>query len=121
MQMDELIAENHAIRTTLSTLESRVASIELQLQGNGLQDRSSFDFARIKADVTKITQEIFPGKCEFTVECDPEYPDDTYVVVNVETSGDPKDLVARSGQWHERIGRLSDDCFDNLRLSIVPR
>ena len=80
-----------------------------------------FDLARVMNDVQKITQELFPGKCDFTNEFDPEYPDDRYVVVNVEASGEPKELVDRSCRWSERIRQLSPNLFGKLRLSIVPR
>lgn len=119
MTIDELVAENQLIRRTLSGLESRLSSIESHLQNNRPADR--FDFTKLRAKVSEITHDIFPGKCEFTVECDPEYPDDTYIVVNVEATGDPKEIILLSERWHARVQELSDECFDNIRLSIVPR
>jgi hypothetical protein len=80
-----------------------------------------FDLASVIRDVQEITQELFPGKCEFTHEFDPEYPDDRYVVVNVEAQGEPKELVDRSCQWDERIRQVPGYVFGKLRISIVPR
>lgn len=109
-----------AIREELSVLASRIEAVEARLGRNGSMPTPFLDLTSVMADVREITRELFPGKCEFTSEFDPEYPEDRYLVVNVEASGDPKDIVARTCRWHERIRKLSANLPGNLRLSVVP-
>jgi hypothetical protein len=113
--------DTNDIRHEITMLASRVEAVERRLAQNGAAPPATFDLATVMADVRQITQELFPGPCEFTNECDPEYPDDRYVVVNVEATGSPKEIVDRSCLWHEHIRQLSTDLSDFLRLSIVPR
>ncbi len=109
------------IRRELNVLSSRVDAVEARLAQNGdAQARSPELPPGLLDQVREITQEIFPGKWEFTSEFDPEYPEDRYVVVHVEATGDPRDIVDRCSQWHKRIQELSSDLFRNLRLSVVP-
>ena len=75
----------------------------------------------LEGAIALVTAELFPGKCHYTTEFDHENPDDRYVVVNVEASGDPKEIVEQSARWHERVRQLSADLSGALRLSIVPR
>jgi hypothetical protein len=42
-------------------------------------------------------------------------------VVNVEATGNLKEIAERGCVWDERIRRLSEALFGVLRLSIVPR
>jgi hypothetical protein len=109
------------IRQELCALTSRVEAVESRLARNEVAEPPPFDLASIMAEVREITQELFPGKCEFTNEYDPEYPDDRYVVVNVEATGDPKEIVDLCCEWHERIRRLWPHLWDTLRLLVVPR
>ena len=108
------------IRHELALLTSRVAAVEARLAGNEAAG-PPFDLAIVIAEVRAITQELFPGKCEFTSEFDPEYPDDRYVVVNVEASGELKEIVDRECRWHERIRQRWPNLWDTLRLLVVPR
>ena len=114
-------ADPNDIREELNILAGRVDAVERRLAQNGSGAAAAFDLASIMEDVRQITQELFPGKCEFTSECDPEYPEDRYVVVSVEATGEPKEIVDRSCVWHERIRQLRPDLWDALRLFVVPR
>lgn len=109
------------IRQELALLTSRVEAVEARLAANGTAAPPGFNLADVMAEVREITQGLFPGKCEFTSEFDPEYPDDRYVVVEVEASGDLKEIAERGCTWHERIRPLTAGVFGILRLSIVPR
>lgn len=113
------IAYPDDIRRELSVLASRVEAVERQLAGPPNGRPAGFNLAGLMAEVREITEEIFPGKCEFTSEVDPEYPEDRYVVVNVEASGSPQEIVDRSCQWDERIRALSADLVGVLRLWIA--
>ena len=70
--------------------------------------------------VQQITEELFPCPFSFGEEFDPEYPDDTYVVIDVEATGDMRDVIRRQREWHERIRALSPELSGKLRLSISP-
>jgi hypothetical protein len=113
--------DTNDIRQELTMLTSRLEAVEQQLAQNGSAPSAPFDLACVMAEVREITAEIFPGKCEFTSEFDPEYPDDRYVVVNVEATGEPKEIVDRCRKWHERIRQSWPDLWDTLRLFVVPR
>jgi hypothetical protein len=109
-------------RHELSVLTKRVESVEAQLARNGNRALPPLELAPdILAKVRAITQEIFPGKCEFTSELDPEYPEDRYVVVNVEATGEVQEIVDRGEVWHDRIRQVWPELWDTLRLSIDPR
>jgi hypothetical protein len=114
-------ATSDGIRLELAHLSGRVSALEQRLGQNGAGEAAPFDMASVMVDVRAITQELFPGKCEFTNEFDPEYPQDRYVVVNVEATGDLKEIAQRGVVWHERMRQLSASLFGILRLSIIPR
>ncbi len=109
--------EADEIRQELAVLSRRIAAIESRLGENG--NLLALDAGHM-AKVREITARLFPGKCDFTSEFDPEYPDDRYVVVNVEAKGDAPDIVDRTCQWHERIRTLSRELPGKLRLSVAP-
>lgn len=115
------MSQEHFLETALSLPHAERADLAVRLLQSLDTPAREFDLASVIDDVRKITQELFPGKCEFTHEFDPEYPDDRYVVVNVEASGEPKELVELSCRWSEQIRQLSPNLFRNLRLSIMPR
>jgi hypothetical protein len=114
------IADSDDIRHEITLLADRIGTVESRLQ-NEVALPATLETATLMVQVRRITQDLFPGMCEFTNEFDPENPDDRYVVVNVEATGDPKEIVDRSCAWHLRIRKLSTDLSDMLRLSIVPR
>ena len=115
------IANPDDIRHQVAELASRVEAVERQLAGHSNGTAEDVDLSSIMAEVREITQEIFPGECEFTNEFDFENPEDRYVVVNVEATGDIKEIAERGCAWHDRIRQLPDYSFGVLRLSIMPR
>jgi len=115
------MSQDQLFETALSLPQPVRANLASQLRQSLDGPSQEFDFSSVIDDVRRITHELFPGKFEFTHEFDPEYPDDRYVVINVEASGEPKSLVDLSCRWSERIRQLSPDLFGKLRLSIVPR
>ena len=110
-----------AIREELSVLANRIEAVETRLDRNGSAPTPFLDLTSVMSSVRDITQDIFPGKCEFTSEFDPEYPEDRYLLVHVEATGSPKEIVDRSCKWDERIRRISPELVGNVRLFIVPR
>jgi hypothetical protein len=113
---DDFRQELHVLTRRVEALERRFGQ-----NGNTAPVDMPFEVAGIMAEVRSIAQELFPGKCEFTTECDPEYPDDRYVVVNVEANGSPKEIVDRELVWDQRIRQLWPHLWDKLVLSVVPR
>jgi hypothetical protein len=106
---------------TLESLAHRVDALEQRLAAVVYPGSSVSGLSAFMSDVKQITQELFPGPCSCSDESDPEYPNDTYVVVSVESTGDMRDIVRRRCAWHERIRTLSPDLFGKVRLSIIPR
>jgi hypothetical protein len=114
-------SEASEIRQELAALARRLDAVEFRLAQNGIDTVADLGLSAGLADIRQITGQLFPGKCELTSEFDPEYPDDRYVVVNVEAEGDPHSIVDRTCKWHELIRQLSGDLPGRLRLSVVPR
>ncbi len=106
---------------TLESLARRVDALEQRLGVGVRLGPSTSSLSALMSDVQHITEELFPGPFSCNDECDPEFPDDTYVVINVESSGDIREVVRRRCEWHERIRALSPDLFGRLRLAISPR
>ncbi|MEX2317987.1 MAG: hypothetical protein WD669_12590 [Pirellulales bacterium] len=109
-----------ALQQELTLLAQRVDAVERHLGLEACAAPAS-EIATLLPAVRQITQEIFPGECEFTDEFDPEAPGDRYMVVNVQATGDLKEIAERGCLWDERVRRLSDRLFGKLRLLISPR
>ncbi|MEO8498263.1 MAG: hypothetical protein ABI614_24635 [Planctomycetota bacterium] len=107
--------------TTLESLAQRVDALEQRLAAVDRSASSKPDLSAVMVDVIQISQELFPGPFSSSDDSDPEFPDDTYVVVSVESTGDMQDIVRRRAEWHERIRALAPGLFGKLRLSISPR
>ncbi len=106
---------------TLESLARRVDAIESQLATGVRRGLLTDSLSPWMSNVQRITEELFPGPFSCNDEFDPEYPDDTYVVISVESTGEMHEVVRRQREWHERIRALSPDLFGKLRLSINPR
>ncbi len=106
---------------TLESLAQRVDALERRLAVGVYVGASTSGLSAWMSDVKQITEELFPGHFSCNDEFDPEYPDDTYVVISVQSTGDIQDVVRRQCDWHERIRALAPDLFGKLRLSISPR
>ncbi len=117
----DVLAEPEDLREGLVLLQQRVDALEKRVAAEARPGLSMSSLTALIPDVQRITQELFPGPFSWGDESDPEFPDDTYVVVNVEATGDIEDVVRRRCQWHERVRALSADLFGKLRLSIIPR
>lgn len=106
---------------TIESLARRVGVIEHHL-GIGVRCGQVADnLTPWMSAVSQITEELFPGPFSCQDEFDPEYPDETYVVVNVEATGELREVVRRQRDWHNRIRALSPELSGKLRLSISPR
>jgi hypothetical protein len=115
------LREQEVTEITLESLGQRVDALEQRLAAGVPPESSVSSLSAWMSDVKQITEELFPGPFSCSDESDPEYPDNTYVVVSVESTGDMRDVVRRRCAWHERIRALSPDLFGKFRLSISPR
>lgn len=67
--------------------------------------------------VVRITKELFPGKVSIRAIDDPDYPGDSYTVVEAQATGAVEDIVDRQILWHQRVAELSAHC-ESLCLSL---
>jgi hypothetical protein len=72
------------------------------------------------SDVVRMTEALFSGQASAEVMSDPESPSESWVVVSVQATGEPKQLVKLRCEWHERLARQFPECVREFRLSIVP-
>jgi hypothetical protein len=69
--------------------------------------------------ILRLTAEIFPrGEISVTEEVDAETPGPEYFVVNVKTSGEIQELVAKDGEWHHRLWDVAPQTASSYRLSL---
>jgi len=98
-------------------LEGRVQALEERLEPNRSDREMPADVSSLLADVTRVTQELFPGHVSVHVMTDPEYPQDRFTVIEAQASGNVVDVVDRRAEWHRRVARLSPS-FADLRLTL---
>jgi hypothetical protein len=108
-------------QTTLESLAQPVHALEHPLAVGVCPGSSATSRSAWMCDVQQITAELFPGPFSYGEESDPEYPADICVVINVESTGDMRDIIRRQCEWHERIRAFAPDLSGKLRLSISPR
>ena len=85
---------------------------------HGRNNPTTPDIHRLKDKIVRITQEFFPGEVSIEIMNDSEYPDDSFHVVEVEATGEIRDIVARRVKWHQRIGELSPGLVLPISLAI---
>ncbi|MEK6259702.1 MAG: hypothetical protein AABP62_13880 [Planctomycetota bacterium] len=73
------------------------------------------------SEVLRLTEQMFSGAVSVERMSDPESPRESWVVLTVEASGEPQEIVRRQCEWHERVAREFPGQFPGLRLSICPR
>ena len=75
-----------------------------------------------RARIEAMTVQLFPGPIRIESECDPDFPDDKWFVVEVQASGDFQSILDDELAWHDKlwelIGRPSGMTF---RLCVVPK
>ncbi len=73
------------------------------------------------SDVLRLTGQLFPGTVTVDRMSDPECPRESWVVLTVEATGEPQEIIRRQCEWHERVAREFSGRFPDLRLSVCPR
>ena len=71
-------------------------------------------------EIVRITEEMFPGPVFVEMECDPEDPDVTFLVLNVSFRGNPKQAVDKRIAWHQRVSQVRHGNSQLIRLCIYP-
>ena len=72
------------------------------------------------SEIVRMSRELFSGPISVEVISDPETPGESWTVLNVESAGDPKDIVKVRCEWHERLARQFPDSVSTVQLSICP-
>lgn|SRR5487761_1834629 len=70
--------------------------------------------------VVEITRQIFPGSVSIEPSHDPEYPQDEFIVLTVEPSGEIDELLERECQWIQRVADIMPG-LGAFRLAIHPK
>ncbi len=73
------------------------------------------------SEILRLTGELFPGDVTVDRMSDPEFPRESWVVLTVEATGEPREIIRRQCEWHERVAREFPGRFPGLRLSVCPR
>ncbi len=73
------------------------------------------------SEVLRLTEQMFSGAVSVERMSDPESPRESWVVLTVEATGEPQEIVRRQCEWHERVAREFPSQFPGPRLSICPR
>ena len=97
--------EVHELRHSVNSLERRVAKLERGLLISG-SERIPLTLDDVPAEVLSITTELFPGDVSVRTLDDPEYPGDSYVVIDATASGDVNEIEERRIEWHQRVRRF---------------
>lgn len=107
----------HDLRETVAGLQQRVQSLECRLDSVVNGSNLIPDIRGFEAEITRLTNELFPGEATIKVTADPEFPQDSYTVVHAQASGKIEDIEDRRIQWHQRVVQISESCR-LLRLSL---
>ena len=111
-------ADYRNLRHTVASLEQRVTSLETCRNADGRGAPTTLDIQGLKDEIVRITQEFFPGEVSIEIMNDPEYPDDSFHVVEAEATGEIRVIVAQRVKWHQRIGELSPGLVLPISLAI---
>ena len=79
--------------------------------------RKSIAAALIPPQVIDVSADLFPGPLKAYWEADPDLPNEQFLVVTVQASGQPRQLVARRREWHRRVSKSLPDT--NIRLCLT--
>jgi hypothetical protein len=67
--------------------------------------------------VVRITREVFGDPVLVTETSDPEFPEEKYLTLTTESTGDNSTVLAMESEWVRRVSRL-DTLWHGFRLSI---
>jgi hypothetical protein len=73
----------------------------------------------ILSRLVRITTSLFGKEVKVVEDCDPEFPDDRYVVFAVDSDMEPADLLRAEQAWVREVRAIAPN-WDSVRLSIRP-
>src|SRR5438874_1917186 len=74
------------------------------------------------AKLIELTARLFPpGILEVSREYDPDSPGYTFLVIDVISDGDSKDIFRRQDKWHAGVTEIFSDPATWLSICIYPR
>ena len=68
-----------------------------------------------------VTADLFASDVAVYEDHDPEYPDEKFAVLAVETSLPPRAIVDAEQQWIMALREFAPSAFDSVRLLINAR
>ncbi len=83
---------------------------------HGEAERMAFEALR---KIIAATTEIFGEDVHVKESCDPEFPEEKYVVFSVSARGNAREIVAQEAEWVRRVRDVAP-AWDAFRLSIRP-
>lgn len=107
------------VQRELNEIKGRVRGLERAVSDLSREETHGTSDATMER-VMALTREIFPGEINIYEVEDPEIPGDRYHVLEVQTKGDPDEVLAQDDQWHRRLCQLPDRIPGRYRLCIVP-
>lgn len=104
---------------TLGSLAVQVSDLthrveRLERPRSPLPDQATLSLLRA------MTQQLFPGPLEVSVEVDPEYPTRRWTLFEVEAAGEYREYRDLVQRWHDEVARMVRDSAIDCRLCVVP-
>ena len=106
-------------RLRIAALEMEFAKIATPSTDETASNSRSVASGIPVAPLVAISQEVFATIPTTEVIFDPEEPEYRYLVLTVTWDGEPKEVIRRRLQWHDRVRCLLPDHADVIRLSVV--
>lgn len=72
-------------------------------------------------EIVQMSRELFSGPITVEETSDPDAPDESWTVLNVESADALPEIIKTQCEWHERFARQFPDAVSGVRLSIVPQ
>lgn len=72
------------------------------------------------AKLVSKTTELFGANIRTYESCDPEFPEDCYLVFAVKSDMEPSDVVRAQGEWRKALSTIAPGC-NSFRLLVYPK
>lgn len=116
LQEEQVLAVEHHCREILARGANGTALAADTSASNGDKVHEQ------SAKLIELTARLFPpGILEVSREYDPDSPGYTYLVVDVVSEGDSKDIFRRQDEWHAGVTEIFSDPATWLSICIYPR
>lgn len=71
--------------------------------------------------IMDLTAELFPGPAVLRRDFDPDFPNDQWLVMEVEATGTVREILDREIDWHRRLDSLDPSIANQFRLCLFPK